>query len=476
MQDEIGNEPGSFRDPSGQVFHHDGRIFRTIMPSASESFSQVRETGLLDALVSDGWLVPLEEIDANSANLAHLNPALVLEHPALPFVSYPYEWPFGVLKEAALHHLKVHLRALEHGVTLSDATAYNIQFDGGQPRFIDHLSFVPLREGEFWKGHRQFCEQFLNPLLLRAYLGVPHNAWYRGELEGIPTDNLNDLMPLRRKLSPRVLMHVTLPARFQRKFSDADSVGQINSARRASLPLATFRRMLEKLAAWIEGLAPRDSQTEWANYAEQNSYDDEAADLKRRYVETFVAESHCGMVWDLGCNTGDYSVAALDGGADYVVGFDVDQGALERGFARIREQNLNALPLFFDATNPAPQQGWNQAERKGMAERGPADGILALALTHHIAISGNVPLAQATEWLTSMGRHGIIEFVPKSDPMVKRLLQLREDIFPDYDEAHFLSELGKHAEVVDVTEVPNSDRKLVRFRTRCVRPTEADET
>ena len=156
------------------------------MPTAMERFIKVRETGLLDTLVSDGWLVPFSEIDASSAKLSHLKPALVLEHPALPFISYPYEWPFSVLKTAALHHLRVHLRALDHGVTLSDATAYNIQFEGSKPKFIDHLSFIPLRAGEFWKGHRQFCEQFLNPLLLQAYLGVPHNAWFRGQLEGIP--------------------------------------------------------------------------------------------------------------------------------------------------------------------------------------------------------------------------------------------------------------------------------------------------
>jgi len=435
------------------------------MPSAFEKFSAVRNTGLLDALVSDGWLVAFEDINADAADLAHLNPAAVLEHPSLPFVSYPYEWPFGVLKEAALHHLKVHLRALEHGVTLSDATAYNIQFEGSAPTFIDHLSFVPHEEGEFWKGHRQFCEQFLNPLLLRAYLGVPHNAWYRGELEGIPTDHLNRLMPLRRKLSSRVLMHVTLPTRFQKKFSDAGSVDEISSAKQASLPLNTFRRMLEKLTAWIEELDPPEGKTEWSDYAQQNSYNDKSAGMKRRYIESFVSETGCRMIWDLGCNTGDYSIAALNGGAGYVVGFDVDQGALEKGFSRIREARLNALPLFFDAMNPAPRQGWGQGERQGMAERGPADGILALALIHHIAIAGNVPLGKATEWLTRLGNRGVIEFVPKSDPMVQRLLQLREDIFHDYNEENFLFELKKHADVVDIADVPDSNRKLVHFTT-----------
>jgi ribosomal protein L11 methylase PrmA len=435
------------------------------MPCAIEAFNFVRQSGLFDKLLANGWLVPFEEADPSVLGELTAQPSLVLEHPRLPFISYPYEWPFSALKEAALHHLKVHLLALEHGVTMSDASAYNIQFKGGTPVFIDHLSFVPLEDGGFWKGHRQFSEQFLNPLLLRAFLGIPHNAWYRGNLEGIPTDHLSRLMPFRRKLSFNVLMHVTLPARFQRTFSDTGSVKEINAAKTAKLPLATLRRMLQKLAGWIERLEPLDGKTEWSDYAEQNSYDDSAADMKRGYIESFVADTQPAMVWDLGCNTGDYSVAALDAGAGHVVGFDVDQGALDRGFERVRREKIEFLPLYFDAANPAPDQGWGQEERNGMLKRAPADGVLALALVHHLAISCNIPVSRITQWLTRIGKAGVVEFVPKSDPMVKRLLQLREDIFPDYTADRFLEALKADAEIVDIAEVPNSDRSLIRFRS-----------
>ena len=476
LGDGNGIEPGSFRDPSGQIFRRDGRIFRTVMPSAIDDFKIVRDSGLFEKLLADGSLVPFEEVDASVLGDLPAQPALVLEHPRLPFISYPYEWPFNALKAAALHHLKVHLLALEHGVTMSDASAYNIQFQGGAPVFIDHLSFVPLQEGGFWKGHRQFCEQFLNPLLLRAYLGIPHNAWYRGNLEGIPTDHLSRLMPFRRKLLLNVLMHVTLPARFQRNFSDTGSVKEINAATTAKLPIATLRRMLEKLAKWIERLEPAEGITEWADYAEQNSYNDGAAAMKRDYIKAFVADTKPEMVWDLGCNTGDYSVAALEAGADYVVGFDVDQGALEKGFDRVQREKLDILPLYFDAANPAPNQGWAQEERNGMLERAPADGVLALALVHHLAISCNVPVPRITEWLTRIGTAGVVEFVPKSDPMVKRLLQLREDIFPDYTADRFQEALRAHAEIVDIAEVPNSDRTLIRFRTNSSVNSEANGT
>ena len=436
------------------------------MPRAIDDFTFVRETGLYDKLISDGWLVPFEDVAPSVLGDLPNAPAAVLEHPPLPFISYPYEWPFEALKAAALHHLKVHLRALEHGVTLSDASAYNIQFRGAAPVFIDHLSFVRHRDGEFWTGHRQFCEQFLNPLLLRAQLGVPHNAWYRGMLEGIPTDHLNRLLPLRRKLSLNILMHVVLPARFQKNFSDSGSANEIKSAKTAKLPLAALRRMLEKLQRWIERLTPPEGTTEWSDYAEKNSYNDAAADMKRRFVETFVSETTPELVWDLGCNSGDYSVAALKAGAGYVVGFDVDQGALSKGFDRATRENMDILFLYFDAANPAPDQGWGEEERKGMAARGPADGVLALALVHHLAISCNVPLPRIAAWLASLGSAGVVEFVPKSDPMVRRLLQLREDIFADYSEENFLDALRVHAEIVDISAVPDCARKLIRYRVR----------
>lgn len=461
---DVGTEPGSFRDPSGQIFRRDGRIFRTVMPVAVDDFEFVRGTGLLDGLAADGWLVPFETVDPAILGPLPAAPSTVLEHPRLPFVSYPYEWPFAALKEAALHHLRVHLRALDHGVTLSDASAYNVQFRGAVPVFIDHLSFVRHKEGEFWRGHRQFCEQFLNPLLLRAYLGVPHNAWYRGTQEGIPMDQLSRLLPFRRRLSPRVLMHVVLPARFQRNFSDTGSVEEIASAKTASLPLATFRRMLEKLAEWIERLEPVEGATEWSQYADCNSYNDAAADMKRRFIESFAADLKPETLWDLGCNTGDYSVAALRGGARHAVGFDIDQGALDKGVKRARAEKHDLLMLYFDAANPAPDQGWAQEERRGMAARGPADAILALALVHHLAIACNVPLPRIAEWLCRLGKAGVVEFVPKSDAMVKRLLRLREDIFADYGLESFVDSLRRHAEILEIADVPDSGRKLIRYR------------
>jgi ribosomal protein L11 methylase PrmA len=459
--------PASFRDPGGRVYECEGRVFRTVMPSAAADFEFVRGTGLLDDLAAEGVVVPTTIMSARLPTGAAAGARYVLEHPRLPFISYPYEWSFSALKAAALLHLDVHLRALERGVTLSDASAYNVQFRGAQPVFIDALSFRRYREGEFWIGQRQFSEQFLNPLLLRALLGVPHNTWYRGSPEGIETPLLNRLLGLRHKLSWTVLTQVMLPAMLQ-----SSAVGDGASASDISLdahrlPAGRFRGMLERLRARIDRLAPADAgTTTWAEYARRHHYAPDEVQRKQAFVERFVRTMKPGTVWDLGCNTGDYAKLALDAGAGLVVGFDSDQRALEAAFARARAERLAFLPLFLDLANPSPTQGWAQRERSGLLERRNADAVLALAFVHHLAIARNVPLADLVDWLVALAPAGVVEFVPKADPMVQRLLRFRDDIFGDYSDEAFRARLQEQAEIVSTDTVSASGRKLYWYTRR----------
>ena len=462
--DPARTDAGSFRDPSGRVYVVDGRVFRTVMPSAVEDFEFVRSTGFLERLIADGRAVAEKKVDPGVLGQYAQGARYVLEHPMLPFVSYPYEWPFAALKAAALLQLDIHLEALDHGVTLSDATAYNIQFRGVDPVFIDNLSFRRYREGEFWIAHRQFCEQFVNPLLLRALLGIPHNSWYRGTLEGITAQDLSRILPWTSKFSWNVLTHVVLQASFQKKSTSKDNAKRVKEKK---LPLIAFQQMLRGLRKWIAKLEPADTgKTVWADYTQDNSYASEEAQAKRQLVSEFAAATKPKMLWDIGCNTGDYSKAALETGAEYVVGFDFDQGALDTAFARAKTERLNFLPLFLDAANPPPSQGWGQAERMGLMQRADADGVLALAVVHHLAISKNIPLGDVVNWLVSMAPTGIIEFVQKPDPMVQTLLQLREDIFDDYNEQSFLSALEARAAIVKSVTVSAAERRLYWFRRR----------
>jgi ribosomal protein L11 methylase PrmA len=459
--------PGSFRDPSGRVYEIDGRIFRTVADHFSADFEFVESTGLFQKLTACNWLVPFDKADtAIPGGLAN-NFKYVLEAPRLRFISYPYEWSFPALKAAALLHLQIHLTALDHGVTLSDASAYNIQFHGARPVFIDHLSFRRYRPGEIWAGHRQFCEQFLNPLLLRAFFGIPHNAWYRGTQEGIKAQELSRLLKWRHRVSWPVLTHVLLQSFFQRSVENNSVHLSKDKIPAAALPLPSFQRLLRKLHSWISTLRPADrAKTVWQDYTKTQSYSSAEVESKRQFVAEFIKNQKPKSLWDLGCNTGDYCIAGLEGGAEYAVGFDSDQGALESAFARSLEKNLPFQALFFDAANPSPNQGWNERERSGLRARSSADAVLALAFVHHLAIARNIPLDQLLDWIIDLAPCGIIEFVPKSDPMVQSLLRHREDIFPDYRQEAFLTQMERKASIVHTAVVSASGRLLVSYKRR----------
>jgi ribosomal protein L11 methylase PrmA len=453
-------EPGSFRDPSGHVFLHDGRVFRTVTDRAVADFEFVRTSGVLEEFAAAGRIVESREIDLRLVGAAGAGARHVLEHPRLPYVSFPYEWPFSALKAAALLHLDLHLDLLERDITLSDASAYNVQFLGARPLFIDVLSLRRYRDGEYWLGHRQFCEQFLNPLLLRALLGVPHNAWYRGSLEGLSASDLTRLLPLRSKLSWKVLSHVVLQAKLDRK-ATLQPERSIDKVRQGRLSKTAFRGLLTQLRGWIARLQPADTgPTAWSDYADTHTYGSDEEVAKRRFVAEFVQQTRPRLMFDLGCNVGHYAVLALEAGARDVIGFDFDQRVLDGAFARAAREERSLLPLFLDAANPSPDQGWQQAERAGFAKRAPADALLALAFEHHLAIGRNVPLAQLLPWLTGLAPAGVIEFVPKSDPTVQRMLALREDIFTEYDQETFRNCLAENARIVRDEVVSQHGRRL----------------
>ncbi len=456
---------GSFRDPAGHVFEHEGRIFRSVTRYGRASFETVLAAGFLDELVQTGALVPFERVE--DAALLDLFPEaeLLFEHPKLTYVSYPYEWSFFQLRDAALLQLDIAIKALDAGVVLSDATAYNIQFIGSRPVFIDHLSFQPYRDGAYWMGHRQFCEQFLNPLLLRAKLGISHNAWFRGGLEGISTADLDKLLGRSQKMSIRMLAHVVMPAKAQRD-AMRKSVGTTKPmSQRKGLPKASYRGLLTQLRGWISGLHPKGaSASVWGSYSDDNTYDDDENRLKAAFVDQFIRSVKPDLTFDLGCNSGAFSEVALNAGSKAVVGFDFDQVALDKAYHRAKDKTLNLLSLFLDASNPSPSQGWQQSERTGFSQRATADAVLALAFEHHLAIGKNVPLEQVVEWLVSLAPQGVIEFVDKNDPTIQAMLAMREDIFQTYSQPVFEAALEQVASVVEKKQVTKDGRTMYWFK------------
>ena len=461
-------DAASFRDPAGFVFHQDGRVRRAVTEYGIEAARAVRATGLITRLIAAGSLLPEEEIATSLQGQPHVR--LVLEHPRIPFVSYPYEWPFRALQAAALLHLDIQIEALDAGVMLTDASAYNVQFIGSRPVFIDHLAFRPHREGELWAAHRQFCEQFLHPLLLQHLLGIECHPWYRGRLEGIPGDEVARLLRWRHKVRWNVFTNVVLPARLQRLAGRPAAEGRIS---RAKMPREGLRQMLSSLRRWIAGMKPRGlDATTWA------AYDAAVPETESRaigaFVEEFVRRRFPALVWDLGCNAGRYCEVALGAGAGYAVGIDSDPGAIDRAFARARERQLSLLPLLMDVVNPSPSQGWRGQERESFVARGRPDALLAIALVHHIA-ARNVPLDEIVELLTTLAPEGVIGFVPHTDSRARALFKGREDIFRDYTLENFLSLLHARARIVRQQPVlvagglqisEQNDRVLIEFSTR----------
>jgi len=305
--------------------------------------------------------------------------------------------------------------------------------------------------------------QFLNPLIFWAVLGLQPNHWFRGSLEGIAPEDLSPLLSWRHNLAWTIMTHVTAQAALQtRALRTGTSAGKPRDRR---LPKSALVGMLQGLREYIEKLNLPSKATVWADYAENTSYAEEERTEKHDFVAEMVRAARPRLLFDLGCNSGDYSLTALESGAKSVVGFDFDPGALERAYQRF-QKSRTFLPLWLDAANPSPSQGWAQAERKGLSERANADAVVALAFIHHIAIGRNVPLDMAVHWIMSMAPTGVIEFPPKSDPMVQRLLSQREDIFPDYCEEAFLAHVGRRAVIRAQKRVRDGGRLLVWYDRR----------
>lgn len=456
-------DPGSYRDPAGRILTRDNRVFRAIFEAGRTPFDQARDAGVLDRAIEQSVLLGMTEVAVDTVDGIEPAPCYVVEHPRLDFVSYPYEWCFSALKAAALFHLEFQISLLEQNFTLSDATAYNTQFVGTRPVFIDHLSIVPYVEGEPWAGQRQFAMQFLNPLLMWAKLGIAPNAWYRGSLEGIAPEDLSPLLSWKDKLSFTVMAHVVAQAKLQQR---AIRGGDGNASAGKSLSAKGFEAILIGLRDYIAKLTLPTLETVWDDYETNNSYDAERRAAKHNFVSRMVQETAPSLLFDMGCNSGDYSQTALDSGASRVIGFDFDFGALERAFDRFSKRDAPVLPLWLDATNPSPAQGWASAERQSFGQRANGDAMVALAFIHHLAIARNVPLDMATDWLMSLAPTGIIEFPTKDDAMVRQLLTSRKDIFPDYTEEAFLAHVGARAKIVEQERLEGSDRLLVRYDRR----------
>lgn len=455
--------PASFRDPAGFLFSQDGLLYRQVNQSYRKNFEHLLDSGLYERLVKARALVPHEtagQVASPAPELAYL----IIQPERIPFISYPYEWSFSQLKDAALLTLSIQKKALDAGMSLKDASAYNIQFRGARPVLIDTLSFEIYTEGQPWVAYRQFCQHFLAPLALMALRDVRLSQLMRVHIDGIPLDLAASLLPWQSRLNFGLGMHIHTHAGAQKRYA-GEAVKTSGTAQRSMNKMALLG-LIDSLENTIRKLEWKPLGTEWGDYYDATNYSSEGFEQKHGLVRGFLARIQPKTAWDLGANTAEFSQLASELGA-YTVAWDIDPAAVEKAYRAAKKAKSAALlPLVQDLTNPSPALGWQNRERSSLAERGPVDVVMALALVHHLAISNNVPLSSLAAMLSGLGRWLVIEFVPKEDSQVQRLLASREDIFPAYHRAGFEEAFGQQFTIHEAVDIPSTRRTLYLMEKR----------
>ena len=457
---------GSFRDPNGFLFYRDGVLYRQINESYRADYEFLNQSGLYNTLVKKGYLIEHEEIELEPATN---QPVYKIIKPTLiPYLCYPYEWCFSQLKDAALLTLKIQKQALIHSMSLKDASAYNVQFLEGKAVFIDTLSFEAYDHGP-WIAYRQFCQHFLAPLALKSYTDRRLSQLLRTNIDGIPLDLASKLLPKKTWLSFSILAHLHLHARAQTRYADSARSNQVAAKSASSLSKTRLVAMIDQLISAIRRLEPKRERTEWGDYYADTNYIDQAMSHKITLVDQLVGSLQRDdlKIIDMGANNGQFSRVVMPH-ARYVISMDIDEVAVEKNYLHCKKNPGEAklLPLVQDLSNPSPAIGWANTERLSLMQRGSVDVILALALIHHIAITNNVPLTDIARFFHQQTDYLVIEFVPKSDSQVQRMLATREDIFDQYQQQSFETIFSEFFSIEKSVPVQHTDRTLYLLKRK----------
>ena len=446
--------PASFRDPDGFIFYRDGQLYRQVNLTYREDYDYLMDSGLYPQLVDSGILVPHREVDIPFAERETGNGYKVLQPEEIPFLSYPYEWSFSQLKDAALTTLQLQELAFQKGMCLKDASAYNIQFLEGRPVFIDTLSFTRYKEGEPWAAYRQFCQHFLAPLALMSRKDVRLGQLLRIYIDGIPLDLAASLLPVFARFKMSLLMHLYWHGKSQKRYEARTPKA------RGKISRLGLQGIIDSLETAVKNLHWKPTGTVWDDYYRDTNYSAQAFQHKQDIVAKSIQRISPATVWDLGANNGFFSRIAANRGIP-TVAFDLDPAALEKNYLRVKEKKeKQVLPLLLDLTNPSPGLGWENIERSSFVERGPVDLILSLALLHHLAIANNVPLVKIAALFSKLCRYLVIEFVPKADSQVQRLLASRADVFTHYTQEEFEKEFSLYFNILESVKIKDSLRTI----------------
>ncbi|OQA03834.1 MAG: hypothetical protein BWY68_00622 [bacterium ADurb.Bin400] len=452
MKQEVKSENSSFRDPSGYIARISNKLYRIVNHSYQQEYDFLIKSGLHHKLVSEKLLIPVEE---TNENLGMASAYKVLKPEVIPFISYPYEWSFSQLKDAALLTLKIQKIALSYGMSLKDASAYNVQFHNGKPIFIDTLSFEIAQKDKPWVAYRQFCQHFLAPLAVMSQVDIGLGKLLRSNIDGLPLDLASKLLPYRSRLSFSNLVHIHLHAKSQKHYESKNV-----AIKEMKLKGPGVLGLVNNLENAIRKISWKPQDTEWADYYNDTNYTDRAFDHKIQVIDKFIKKTSPKNVWDLGANDGTFSKLAANQGI-MTVSFDIDPAAVEKNYlATKKDKSRCLLPLVMDLADPSPGIGWQNCERRSLTDRGPCDVALALALMHHLAISNNVPFEKIAEYFASICHRLVIEFVPKDDSQIRRLLVSREDIFGNYTRDNFVAQFKKFFKIIESEPIIETGREV----------------
>ena len=455
------NDQGSFRDPAGFIFEHEGEIYRCVNLEYKKNYDYLLSSGLYESLVVDNLLIPHQEVLLKG--LDYPSSYKILKPERIPFISYPYEWCFSQLKDAALLVLKIQLKALDHQMTLKDGSAFNVQFYKGKPIFIDTLSFEIYKPNTPWIAYRQFCQHFMAPLALMKYVEPRLSALLKNHIDGIPLDVAAKLLPWRANLNFGIYIHLKLHARYSQRYGDNSL--KVNDKRHLSYK-AIFN-LIRFLQSTVNSMKLNWVKTEWSHYYQEGISHVDYVEHKEKIVSEWAREVKADCVWDIGSNNGSFS-RILARYSKQVISIESDYICIEDIYKKVKsEGEERILPLWIDFTNPSPGIGWVNEERKSILQRGgKTDLIVMLAVIHHLSITYNITFKMIAKWLSLNCKSLIIEFVPKSDEKVKTLLRNREDVFYFYSEIEFESEFSNYFTIEEKINIANSGRLLYEMQVK----------
>lgn len=449
----------SFRDPSGFVFKHNNTIYRQINEVYKSDYEALMESGLYNDLTYNGLLISHKEVELEIPKTDNYYKTICPEQ--IDFISYPYEWCFSQLKDAALLTLTIQKIALKYNISLKDASGYNIQFKDGKPVFIDTLSFEQYKEGKPWVAYGQFCRHFLAPLALMSYTDINLNKLLVTNIDGIPLELCKKLLPMKASFNLLIFIHLILHASALKKHESDTKLKPVKISKKE------METLIDTLITCVNGLKFPSVDTEWKDYYNNTNYTDDAFIQKENIIKNFIQRISPQTVCDLGANRGDFSRCITKDTSIKCLSFDIDPAAIEKNYLTVKKNNeAQILPLITDLTNPSPAIGFANDERHNFQARFETDAVLALALIHHLSISNNLPFENTAGFFKSLGKYLIIEFVPKKDSKVQILLSSREDIFYNYTQENFEKAFQKYYDILDKVDIPNSERTLYLMRRK----------